>query len=87
MVFEAGVEPATFRLSGERSNQLSYTNIIHYLEDTLELSITIPGRPSVSILVYHQNNGPLFRRYTVDRSSLLSAFLGHQIPQASVSSK
>ena len=36
MVFEAGLEPAAFRLSGERSNQLSYTNIIHYLEDTLE---------------------------------------------------
>ena len=40
MVFEAGLEPAAFRLSGERSNQLSYTNIIHYLEDTLRLQPT-----------------------------------------------
>ena len=31
MVFETRFELVTFRLSGERSNQLSYTNIIHYL--------------------------------------------------------
>ena len=35
MVGLSGLEPLTSRLSGERSNQLSYTNIIHYLEDTL----------------------------------------------------